>query len=481
VAEINFNIPSKLLYFINEKARYKVSHGGRGAGKSWAVAACLIVRAFQGKEKILCTRAYQNSILDSVHSLLTGAITRLGLVDYFTITKTSIRTNFRGSPELESEFIFKGLQNNIDEIKSMEGITICWVEEAHSIDASGWNILIPTIRFENSEIWISFNARYATDATYQMFVQRFENIKEYDPAIEYNENSLVRIDNRIYISLQPCNKGLDFEAAAFKERWKLYAIFQKVNYYDNPFFSKTELAAEMELCKQMNYDEYLHIWEGNPKTESNAIVFKDRYKIEPFEQHPIEMMLKKRIFAGMDFGWNDPTTYVECYIIDTTLYIIREAYKTQVLLDDLVGFLQEAVPDILQRKPLIYGDSSRPDIIKKLANEGLRIKSVKKTTVSQDPLEKQKSDGYVKSGIDFIRRFNIIIHPRCVKTIEEFQNYKYEVKEDEAGNEIVLDKFVDKWNHCIDATRYALAELISKPRSTMADIAHSIMARKANK
>ena len=143
---INVDIPEKLTFFYTKKARYKVALGGRGSGKSQNVATAIILKAFESKHRILCTRAYQNSILDSVHSLLVGAIVRLGLQDCFEITKTSIKTKHRGRSDLESEIIFKGLQNNIDEIKSMEGITICWVEEAHGVDAYGWDILIPTIR-----------------------------------------------------------------------------------------------------------------------------------------------------------------------------------------------------------------------------------------------------------------------------------------------------------------------------------------------
>lgn len=430
--EIDVDIPEKLLFFVEQKARYKVAYGGRGAGKSWAVAMCLVLLAFKEKQKILCTRAYQNSILDSVHSLLVGAINRLGLQASFEVTKTGIKTKHRGSPELESEFIFKGLTNNIDEIKSMEGVTICWVEEAHSIDGEGWKTLIPTIRYEGSEIWITFNPRYATDATYVRFV---ENPRP---------NSIV----------------------------------VKVNYYDNKFFDDTELVAEMEYDKQHDYEEYCQTWLGQAKSISDAVVFKGRFKVAVFDDHAIELCYKKKRFFGLDFGYNDPTVAIRCYIIENTLYITDEAYKKQILPQEITALL-ETVPDIRDHRFTIYGDSSRPDLINDLYfRHGFKnIKSVKKTTMSQDPLNKQKAKSYVKAGIDFIKKFEIIIHPRCVETIKEFNTYSWKVDQDANGKEIILDELIDEYNHTIDAIRYGLADLIVKRNTTMADIAQFISAR----
>lgn len=113
-------IPSKLLFLLNENWRYKVAYGGRGAAKSYAFADSCIVKALQKPIRILCARQLQTSIKDSVHKLICDRISALNLNNYFYITKDSIKcTN-------GSEFIFKGIQNNISEIKSMEGISICW-------------------------------------------------------------------------------------------------------------------------------------------------------------------------------------------------------------------------------------------------------------------------------------------------------------------------------------------------------------------
>jgi len=92
-------------------ARYKIYYGGRGGAKSWSIARALIYIAFKQKVRILCTREYQNSIADSVHRLISDQINDLKLDKWFNITQNSI-TSSTGS-----QFIFKGLQRSIQEIK----------------------------------------------------------------------------------------------------------------------------------------------------------------------------------------------------------------------------------------------------------------------------------------------------------------------------------------------------------------------------
>ena len=162
---MNFELPEKLLFLLTEKARYKVAYGGRGSGKSWTVARCLLLLALKSRVRILCTRQLQTSIANSVHKLLSDSINLLELDNMFEITRDAIRC------KNGSEFFFKGIQNNINEIKSIEGIDYCWVEEAQSVSSESWEVLIPTIRKEGSEIWITFNPDREEDATYQRFIK----------------------------------------------------------------------------------------------------------------------------------------------------------------------------------------------------------------------------------------------------------------------------------------------------------------------
>jgi phage terminase large subunit len=114
--------------------------------------------------RVLCAREFQVSIKDSVHKLLTDQINAMGLDSFYEITQTTIRG------KNGSEFFFIGLKNNITNVKSFEGVDICWVEEAQTVSKTSWNVLIPTIRKDGSEIWVTFNPELETDDTYQRFV-----------------------------------------------------------------------------------------------------------------------------------------------------------------------------------------------------------------------------------------------------------------------------------------------------------------------
>ena len=204
--------------------RYKVFYGGRGGAKSWAFAQALILKGAESKLLILCTREYQSSIQDSVHRLLSAQIEKMGLSDFYDIQQTCIigRNGTR--------FIFEGLKRNATKIKSMEGVDICWCEEAESITENSWDILIPTIRKAGSEIWVSFNPFDELDATYQRYV--------INPPAE--------------------------------------SIVIKVGWRDNPWFPD-ELKAEMEDCKRKNYNKYLHIWEGEPNTDYEDSIIQPKW------------------------------------------------------------------------------------------------------------------------------------------------------------------------------------------------------------
>lgn len=148
-----------------EKHRFKIYYGGRGSAKSWGIAEALIYYLTNHSIRILCCREIQKSIEDSSYQLLVDTIYRYGLQDMFDITKRRILNRQNGG-----YIIFEGIKSNTSKIKSMEGIDICWVEEAESLSKESWKILIPTIRKRGSEIWISFNPFAVDDDTWQMFV-----------------------------------------------------------------------------------------------------------------------------------------------------------------------------------------------------------------------------------------------------------------------------------------------------------------------
>ena len=342
--------------------------------------------------RILCARETQLSIADSVHKLLGEQVEILGLAGCYEVQKSRI-IGRNGT-----EFLFKGVKHSPQEIKSTEGIDICWVEEAQAVSENSWNILIPTIRKEGSEIWITFNPGEEADPTYQRFVLK-----------------------------PPPN-----------------AVVRKVNWHHNPWLPKV-LQDEMEYLRRVDYDAYLHIWEGEPRAISDAVVFKGKFTVEPFDT-PADA----RFYFGADWGFSqDPTTLIRAFVKDRALYIDQEAYAIGCDIDKTPA-LFDAVPE--SRKWQIYADSARPETISYMKRAGFKIAAC------------EKWSGSVEDGIAFLRSFEkIVIHERCKHTAEEFRLYKYKV--DVQSGE-VLPVIVDKHNHCTDSVRYALGKLIRQKKST---------------
>ena len=359
--------------------RYRIAKGGRGSGKSYGVAQRFVTYAYlNGPCRLLCTRDTQNTLSDSALAILKRVIRDHKLSGAFEETKHGLRC-VNGS-----EFIFRGLQQPA-RIQSLEGIKYAWIEEAQRVSTDALNILTPTIREDNSEIWATYNPDQVDD-----------------PIGVYE-------------------KRPDAESVS-------------VNYYDNPFLPVV-LRKEMEYDKRVDYDKYLWVWEGNPRTISDAQVFKGKYRVSAFETPEVE-----RYYYGSDWGFSqDPTVLVRCFIRNQILWIDQEAYGVGVDIDELPQ-LFDAVPG--SRQWQITGDSERPDTMSYLRKRGFTVWGAK------------KGKGSVEDGIQFLRSFRgIVIHPRCKHTADEFKLYAYET--DKLTNE-VLPILEDKHNHCIDSLRYAL-------------------------
>jgi len=371
-------------------ARYKVFYGGRGGAKSWNFARALIVTAYKNKTRILCAREIQKSIADSVHKLLRDQIYELGLDGFFEIYQKTI-TGINGS-----EFIFEGLHLNVRQIKSKEGIDIVWVEEAEKVSDDSWSFLIPTIRKDGSEIWVSFNPDSEEDPTYRRF-----------------------------ITSPPDG-----------------AIIRKVGYKENPFFPEV-LKKEMEYDKRVDYDRYMHVWEGHTRTISDAQVFKGKFRSDVFDTPE-----GATFYLGADWGFSqDPSVLVRAFIKDGRLWIDHEAYGVGVDIDD-TPTLFDVVPDA--RKWMITADSARPETISYMQRHGYKMRSAK------------KGKGSVDDGVSFLRSFEeIVAHERCKHTLYELRHYSY--KTDRLTGD-VLPILEDKHNHCIDALRYGIEKIMLSNR-----------------
>jgi|TARA_R110000744_G_scaffold118416_1_gene221167 phage terminase large subunit len=338
-------------------SRYKIYYGGRGGGKSWNFAITLLSLGIKSNLRILCTREIQGSIKQSVHKLLHQCIVRMGLEKFYRVTRDGIY-GINGT-----EFLFLGLKHDPNQIKSLEGIDICWIEEAQKITFESYELLIPTIRKKDSEIWISFNPILDTDPTYQQFV------------VQNKRNNCQLV---------------------------------KVNYSDNPYFTD-ELRDELEYMKENDYDEYLHVWEGGCRTSTDAQIFRHKFTVMDFDA-PSEAVF----YYGLDWGFSqDPTVILRCFIFDNCLYIDYEAGGRQVELDNTHKLIDD-IP--MAKQHIIRADSARPESISFVKRQGYRIESVHKWGGSiEDGIE------FIRSFKQ------VYIHSRCLNTAEEFVKYSYKV------------------------------------------------------
>jgi phage terminase large subunit len=377
----------KIRKLIESDKRYRVAYGGRGSGKSYGVASYLVVKGLTESTRILCAKETQNTLADSALALMKRVIHDHGLDDCFQTTKTGLFCTQTGT-----EYIFRGLQHP-ERIQSLEGVKYCWVEEATKVSQSAWNILAPTIREAGSEIWVTFNPDQEDDPTYDRFV-----------VVDRPDAEVV-----------------------------------KINYPDNRFLPEP-LRQEMAYDKATDYDKYLWVWEGHPRTVTDAQVFKGKFRVAAFDTPPDV----DRFYYGADWGFSqDPSTLVRCFIRNQILWVDYEAYGVGVDIDDLPDLFR-AVPGA--DKWPITGDSQRPDTMSFLRKHGFTVWGAK------------KGQGSVEDGIAFIRSFRgIVVHERCKHTADEMKLYSY--KTDKLTGD-VLPVLEDKHNHCIDALRYALEKLM---------------------
>lgn len=293
--------------------------------------------------------------------------------------------------------IFQGMQNHTAEsIKSLEGFDRAWFEEAQSCSQRSLDLLRPTIRKPGSELWFSWNPDKDTD---------------------------------------PVDKLL-----RGKDRHK-DAIVVRANYRDNPWFPDV-LREEMEWDKRRDPEKYDHVWMGGYRKNSEARVFKN-WRIGKPEEFKVSR--STRFWFGADWGFSiDPTVLIGVYIEGRTLYIWREAYQVGCEIDRTPQLFDKIVAGMARKWP-ITADSARPETISYMRRNG--YPNMKPAI---------KGPGSVEEGVEFLKSYDIVVHPECAHSIDELSHYSFKV--DEKTGE-VLPILEDKKNHVIDAIRYAIEPL----------------------
>ena len=398
-------IPPTLIPVFTGEARYRAAHGGRGSGKTRTFALMTAIEAYRAAEcgqtgVILCAREFMNSLDESSMEEIKSAIRSIDWLDnYFDIGEKYIRTK-----NGRVRYAFTGLRHNLDSLKSKAKILVCWIDEAEGVSEVAYNKLLPTIREDGSEVWITWNPEEEDSPT----------------DIRFRKN-------------QPKN-----------------CKTVEINYNDNPFFPDVLEQERLNDQERLDPATYAWVWDGDYLENSDSQVLSGKVSIKEFEVNPSNVHLWDGPYFGIDFGFAmDPTTGVKCWIKDDCLWIEYEAGKVGLELDDTAEFLINRVPDI--DKNVSRADSARPETISYLARHGMP----KCTGVKKWP-------GSIEDGVKHLRSYKqIIIHPRCTGTIKETRKYSYKV--DRLSGD-VLPQIVDAHNHYIDAIRYAVTPMIKGKR-----------------
>ena len=393
--------PDKLQFLFQPK-RYKVAYGGRGGAKSWGFARALLILAAEKPLRILCARETQKSIQDSVHTLLKDQIKALGLESFYTVTNHAV-TGQNGS-----NFAFIGIRQNVSNMKSFEGCDICWVEEAQTVSKTSWDVLIPTIRKEGSEIWVSFNPDLETDETYKRFV-----------------------------TIPPPD-----------------SFVEKVNWSDNPWFPDV-LRREAEHLKAVDPDSYEHVYEGMCKQVVEGAIYRNELlavdKTSRITRVPYDPLKPVHTFWDLGFGDNTSIWFVQSFPFEFRLIDFISAS-----LQSLQYYIKA-----LQERPYVYGTDYLPhdarahelgsgkSIEEQLRAAGRKVRIVQKLSIA-DGLSAARAV-FPKCWFDA---------ENCADGIQALRHYRYEA--DARLGTFKKEPLHDWASHPADAFRY-FAVAIKEP------------------
>jgi phage terminase large subunit len=401
--ETNAQFPVKMASLF-DKARYKVYYGGRGAGKSHSAAKALLILGAKSQIRVLCAREYQTSIKDSVHKLLCDQIELMNLHGFYEITQSAIRG------KNGTEFAFVGLKNNVANVKSYEGVDYCWVEEAQTVSRHSWNTLIPTIRKEGSEIWITFNPELETDETYQRFVVR------------------------------PPEQ----------------AVVQKINWSDNPWFPEV-LALEKDSLKSRDPSAYQTVWEGLCRLTVDGAIFANEIQVAELDDRITKVNYDptKPCHVIFDLGWADSTAFWILQFVGMETRLIRYHEDSQKTISHYLALMQTYgymydtlwLPHDAQNKTLASNGKSIEEIVR---SAGYKTRIIERTPIA-DSINAART----------IFRNCWFDRENCYDGLQCLRHYRYDV--DPETGQFSRQPLHDQYSHGADAFRY-IGLMINEPK-----------------
>lgn len=394
--EVEIIIP-KAFEPLRHPKRYKVYYGGRGGAKSHNIARTLLIKGMEKPLRVVCAREIQKSIKDSVHRLLADLIRQYELTSFYEIQETVIKG------KNGTEFIFRGLKHNTTDLKSLEGADICWIEEAENVSHNSYELLIPTIRKDGSEIWVSFNPKNPNDPTYVRFIKNAD------------QDTLVK----------------------------------KVSWRDNPFFPSV-LEKERAKLERDDPEAYKHIWEGEFDTRRSGAVFAKQIHTARADGRITKVPYdpSSEVFTAWDLGFGDATAIWWLQFVGRELRWLEYYENSGEQLNHYVQVIKSKSYNYMREGHYLPHDGGHGNIRGDSVTHQLM-----ELGVSNQVLMREQD---INPGIELLRQtiaFSCFDDTKCADGLHALENYAYEWDED---RQIFKTKPIHNWaSHGASAARYA--------------------------
>ena len=393
----DLNINPKFLPFNNVDSRYFIYTGGRGSGKSYAVAGAIVYLSLTPNQTILFTRYTLRSAAISIIPEFKEKLEEMEIMHLFKITKDEIINLANGS-----KILFRGLKTSSGDqtanLKSLNGIT-CWVmDEAEELTD------------ENTFDKIDFSVRQKG------------------------------ADNRIILILNPTTKEHWIYQRFFESKGiqsgsnttKGDVTYMHSTYKDNIQHLSESYLKQVELMKTNRPKKYQHQILGGWLERAEGVIFNN-WKLGDFKE-------VGKIVLGQDFGYsNDESTLLKTSIDKNNkiIYVQECFYQTHLTTSEIATLNKKFAGD-----NLIVADSSEPRLINALSKECNIVAAI-------------KGQGSITFGISMLQDFDLVIDPLSVNLVKELNNYSWLEKKSRTP--------IDKFNHLLDALRYAVSYQLQNP------------------
>lgn len=361
-----------------DQSRYQVAWGGAGSGKSHIVARKYLYRVLKEQDcqhKFLIARKVNRTLKRSVFTLFKSLVSKWGLYDDFDINNTDLTITYKPNG---SQLLFTGMDDP-EKLKSIEGVTGIWMEEA-------------------------------TEFTQEDFEQ-----------LDLRLRGQTKYKKQITLTFNPISEQHWIKKVFFDD--PIEGVFTlHTTYLDNSFIDD-EYKMVMENKKKTN-PRYYNIYALGNWGTAEGLVFNNATQrlIRPEEIAGLEC------HQGLDFGYtNDPSAFCQSYVdkVNKRIYVYDGFYEQGMGNADIAA----AIKKMLAHKHKTIADSAEPKSIDYIKMKGVKIEGA------------MKGKDSINAGIDFLQEFEIIVNAHLVEFMTEFNNYAWHVDKDGKATNKPADDF----------------------------------------